>query len=423
VFQESDERPGVFGSLRDLRRHLTLAAVGGGIVAWFFGATKALILLDIATKNNLDPGRTASWIFVLYLTAGLCGLFLVLRYRQPIGMAWPIPAAVFIGNALSHKMPVEEVFGAFVLVGGIVVILGASGLVSRVMKLCPAPIMMGMVAGVFIKFGLNIIRPVADENPRMVWIWLVTFGAFVVFNLMRRISDRFPATLAALLAGVVAVAAFGQARFDAFTLSLPALRFQDVAFSMRGVLELTIPTVLTIIGANNMQAFGVMMAQDYAPPVGPVTTTGGVATIVNAFFGASTSSVAGPTTALLADPSAGPKEGRYAAAFVNAVLWILFAFCATAVVAITAVVPKAFIEMVAGLAMLGVLVSSFGGAFGGKHRIGALFALLIADWNGVLWGIGAPFWALVGGVILSRLFEPADFATEGSGKPAAVSFR
>jgi benzoate membrane transport protein len=186
---------------------------------------------------------------------------------------------------------------------------------------------------------------------------------------------------------------------------------------------LTIPTVLTILGANNMQAFGVMMAQEYKPPVAAVTTAGGLATLVNAFFGASTSSVAGPTTALLVDPSAGPKEGRYAAAFVNAVLWILFAFCATAVVAITAVVPKAFIEMVAGLAMLGVLVSSFGAAFGGKHRIGALFALLIANWNGMIGGIGAPFWALVAGVILSRLFEPADFASPGSRRAASVTFR
>lgn len=414
---------GFLSGMRDVWRHMTVAAIASGVVAWFFGATKALIILDIANKNNLDPGLTASWIFILYLTSGLTGIFLVLHYRQPIGMAWPIPAAVFIGNALSHHMPLPEIFGAFLLAGLIVLLLGWSGLVTQVMKLCPPPIVMGMVAGVFINFGINIIKPVADPSPSMVWIWLITFGIFIAFARMPGISAKFPATLAALIGGVIAVAAFGLAKFDAFNISMPVLQLQALAFSSRGFLELTVPTVLTIIGANNMQALGVLTVQGYAPPVSAITTAGGIATVINAFFGGSTSSVAGPTTALLVDPSAGPKEGRYAAGLVNAILWVAFAFCATAVVTITTAVPKPFIEMVAGLAMLGVLVSSFSAAFGGKHRLGALFAMIIANWNGVVLGIGAPFWALVAGVVLSRLFEPADFAPDDSGKPASAVFR
>ena len=174
--------------------------------------------------------------------------------------------------------------------------------------------------------------------------------------------------------------------------------------------------------AFGIAAFGVLLVEDYKPPVASITTIGGISTLVNAIFGGSPGSVAGPTTAILVDPACGEKDGRYAAALVNAVLWVAVAFCASSVVAITKVVPIAFIEMMAGLAMLGVLVSSFSVAFGSKHRIGALFAFLIAVSGIVVFKIGAPFWSLVFGVIISRLFEPGDFAKEGK-KTAAVTFR
>jgi benzoate membrane transport protein len=414
-----EKGPGFFTGLKDVWKYMTLASIGSGIVAWFFGATKALIVLDIAAKAKLPTNLVVSWIFVLYLTAGLTGIFLVLHYKQPFGMAWPIPGAVFIGAALGH-MPFPEIVGAFVLTGVLVIILGYSGLVTRVMNLIPVPIMMGMVAGVFVPFGINIIMPAVS----IPWIWVVTFGIFVIFNLMRGVSAKFPATLAALIGGTIFVTLVGQSHWSGMTFSWPSLVVPGMKFTLPGFLELTIPMTLTIVGVNNTQAFGVLMVEDYQPPVASITTVGGISTLVNSIFGGSPGSVAGPTTAILVDPACGPKEGRYAAALVNAVLWVVFAFCAPEVVAITRVVPMAFIVMMAGLAMLGVLVSSFSVAFGSKHRIGALFAFVIALSNIVVLKIGAPFWALLFGVVISRLFEPADFSREKTkGAPAAVTFR
>nr|MDA8229577.1 benzoate/H(+) symporter BenE family transporter [Desulfitobacterium hafniense] len=119
-----EKAPGFFNGLRDAWKYLTLASIGSGIVAWFFGATKALIILDIATKAKMDNDLLVSWIFILYLTAGLSGIFLVLHYKQPFGMAWPIPAAVVIGNALSNKIAMTDIVGAYMFVGRIIIIVG-----------------------------------------------------------------------------------------------------------------------------------------------------------------------------------------------------------------------------------------------------------------------------------------------------------
>ncbi len=57
-----------------------------------------------------------------------------------------------------------------------------------------------------------------------------------------------------------------------------------------------------------------------------------------------------------------------------------------------------------------VITSSMAIAFSGKkHEIGALFAFLIAASGIQILGIGATFWALVLGVIVSAIFETKDF--------------
>lgn len=57
-----------------------------------------------------------------------------------------------------------------------------------------------------------------------------------------------------------------------------------------------------------------------------------------------------------------------------------------------------------------VITSAMSIAFAGKkHEMGALFAFLIAASGIQILGIGATFWALVLGVVVSMIFETKDF--------------
>ena len=63
--------------------------------------------------------------------------------------------------------------------------------------------------------------------------------------------------------------------------------------------------------------------------------------------------------------------------------------------------------------MIGVLISSFDEAFSKKKfKIGAFFALVIAMSGITILKISSPFWALLGGVIVSFLVEPQDFKSK-----------
>jgi benzoate membrane transport protein len=59
--------------------------------------------------------------------------------------------------------------------------------------------------------------------------------------------------------------------------------------------------------------------------------------------------------------------------------------------------------------MIGVLTNAFETAFSGKFKLGAFFALIIAASGITIFKIGAPFWALTIGVIISLIMEKEDF--------------
>jgi benzoate membrane transport protein len=71
--------------------------------------------------------------------------------------------------------------------------------------------------------------------------------------------------------------------------------------------------------------------------------------------------------------------------------------------------PPAFIAALGGLAMLRVLQTAFGVAFGGKFGLGALVTFLITVADVSIFNIGAAFWGLVLGFAASWLLERKDF--------------
>jgi len=64
---------------------------------------------------------------------------------------------VLVGPALGH-LSFAEVIGAYIACGALMLALGLSGWVRRCMEAAPMPIVMAMVAGVFLRFGTGLVR-------------------------------------------------------------------------------------------------------------------------------------------------------------------------------------------------------------------------------------------------------------------------
>ncbi|WP_430468893.1 benzoate/H(+) symporter BenE family transporter [Vreelandella titanicae] len=91
--------------------------------------------------------------------AALISLFMALRYRQPICGAYTIPGAAILVGSLS-VIPFSEAIGAFIMSGLLVLILGVTGLIGRLMRWLPMPIVMAMIAGALIRFATGAVDSV-----------------------------------------------------------------------------------------------------------------------------------------------------------------------------------------------------------------------------------------------------------------------
>mgnify|MGYP005843390883 CR=1 FL=1 len=391
--------------MRNLPGFLTLPAFGHGATAWLFAVTGPfLIFVNAAKQGNLSAAELNSWIFALYFFGGVLTLILALYYRQPIPAAGTIAGGVLVGVALKH-LSFSEAIGAYLLTGTFLTLLGFTGLVKKGMELLPMPIMMGMVAGVLLPFGVGIMVSL-EKTPVVSG---AAFLAFIAVSLVKPIARRFPPVLGAIAVGLAATAVAGEASWQSLSLRLAEPIVFVPTFTLPAALELVIPLAVTVVAIQNAQGIGILVNEGYRPPINAITIASGVGSLFMGIFGSQSACIAGPMTGIIASPSTGRHEGRYAAAVVTGVLWILFGLFAPVATGISEILPSALINLLAGLALLGVLASCFGAAFTGKFRMGALFTFIITISGITLLNIGAPFWGLVGGTLISALLEPADF--------------
>ena len=162
-------------SLRQLLADLGPGYVANGFIGWLFAATAPVaIILSVGSRGGLSEAQLASWLFGAFFVNGLLTILFCWLYRQPLASFWTIPGTVLVGPALAH-LSFAEVVGAYVATGLLILLLGLSGWVRRAMQAVPMPIVMGMVAGVFLRFGLDLVRALQQDPGiagAMVVAWL-----------------------------------------------------------------------------------------------------------------------------------------------------------------------------------------------------------------------------------------------------------
>jgi benzoate membrane transport protein len=400
---------GIGAGIRDLPKSLTLSALTYGVTAWLFAVTGPfLIYVNAARQGNLSALELNSWIFGGYFVCGLLSVALSLYYRLPLLAAITIPGGVLVASALTH-LRFEEIIGAYLVTGVLITAVGATGAVKRGMEWLPMPITMAMVAGILLPFGMGIITSL-QQTPLVSGMTLI---AYLSVSLVKPLARRFPPVLGAIIVGLIAVAAVGEANWRLLTFGIAEFKFFTPQFTWPAAVELVIPLALTVIAVQNAQGIAILQNMGYRPPLDAVTITSGVGSILVAPFGSQSVCLAGPMTGIVTNPSVGPKESRYAAALVTGILWMVFGLFSPMATALSQILPASLVNLLAGLALLEVLGSCFAASFGEKFRLGALFTFLITISGIRLLNIGAPFWGLVGGTFVSALLERQDFRNRG----------
>jgi len=377
-----------------------------GFVSWLFAVSAPVaIILAIGSKGGLSEGEIASWIFGVFFINGLITILLSWLYRQPLVMLWTIPGAVLVGQSLTH-LSFAEVIGAYYGTAVLILVLGTTGWVKRAMLLVPMPIIMGMVAGVFLRFGLDLVHAVfadpAIAEP-MIAIWLI-------LTTLPKLGRKCPPIIGALIVGALVTIMLG--RFDAsLPLQIELIRpiIHTPVWSASAMIELVIPLAMTVLAVQNGQGFAVLKTADHNPPIDAVTIACGIGSAAAAVVGGVSTCLTGPANAIVV--ASGERNRQYTSGIFVGCLAVLFGLLAPTFTRLLLIAPKSLVTVLAGLAMLRVLQAAFAAAFKERFSLGALVAFLVTVADIALLNVGAAFWGLVAGLVISWLLEPADFAT------------
>lgn len=391
-------------------RALPLVDVANAVVAFLFAASAPVaVILGAGIRGGLSEDDLASWIFAAFAVNGALTVAMSAWYRQPLAFFWTIPGTVLVAAALEH-LSFAEVVGAYLLTALLLLGLGLTGWVRVAMDRIPMPIVMGMVAGVFLDFGLDWVRAFEAD---LLLVASMT-GVFVALSAVPALSRTLPPMIGVLAVGLGILAVrgdVGDAALGGAGGVLASPNLYAPVFSWAAALELVVPLAVTVIAAQNAQGIVILRAAGHAPPVTAITNACGLVSGVTAWLGCVSTCLTGPSNAILV--SGGPRERHWIAAVLLGALGILFGAFSPAVTSLLLATPAAFLSTLAGLALLRILQSAFQTAFAGRHALGSLVALLVTVGGPPILGIGAPFWALVFGVAASLVLERGDFRAGG----------
>ena len=324
-------------------------------------------------------------------------MILTVRYRQPLMTTGNIFILIFV-LSLGGELTWSELVGATMVGGIIVLVLGLTGLTSKLAAVLPPPIVYGLLAGA-------VLGLFADAFTALGSATLLVGSTLAAYFVSRAtLGDRIPALLTALVVGTL-VAVVSSENGPLPDPSWPLITATMPEFTLRAIVTATPVLVVFIALQANAPSVVYLRSQGYDPPEKVVSVISGAGTIVGSFFGPMGVSLSLPGTALVGSPDAGPRASRHRAAYVAAVVGLAVALAAGFATELMDFMPAALLNAIVGLAVLGILAQALGEITKGPLLLGPLVAFGVSVSNIEMLGLGRFFWALTLGIAVSLLLE------------------
>lgn len=368
------------------------SAFAAGILAAFVGfAGSFAIVVQGLYGVGASGAEAASGLMILSVSMGLCAVFLALRTRMPISVAWSTPGAAFLATLAPTEGGFSVAVGAFIVTAVLIILAGLWKPLGRAVSAIPKPLASAMLAGVLLPLCLAPFEAIAAYP-------YVGLPIVVVWAVVARINRLFAVPAAVLVTAVLIVAVFdvSAAEFDSLWSSPVVVR---PSFTVAGVMTIALPLFIITMAGQNITGIAVLGSFGYKLDAGAMFGWTGMFSLASAPFGGHAVNLAAITTAICAGEEAHPDpDKRYWAAIVGGVTYIIFGLTAGAAIAFISLSPPILIAAVAGLALIGALSSSLVSSLGSERdREAALITFLVTASGLSFFGISGVFWGLLAG--------------------------
>ncbi|AKN15316.1 benzoate transporter [Mycobacterium haemophilum DSM 44634] len=383
--------------------------IHAGLSIALVGYTSAFaVVLDGLQAVGATPTQATSGLAAVCLTLGLGTLWLSLRHRLPLTIAWSTPGAAVLVSTGAVDGGWPAAVGAFLLVGALMVLTGVWPRMGALITAIPAPIAQAMLAGVVLQLCLTPLRGLA-AHPLQVAPILLTWLVFTRFAPRWAVPAAFVVTL-----GMVAFTH----RSGLSGPLLPHLAWTVPRLSWAAAVGIALPLYIVTMAAQNVPGVAIMGSYGYRVPWRESMTVTGLGTLVGAFFGGHAINLAAVSAAVPASPEAHCDPARrWPAATTFGFVYLMLAALTTALTTFVAAAPAEVIGTVAGLGLLGTLGSALAAAMSGPTdlagRAPAAITFVVAASAVSLAGVGATFWALTAGLVVHAVLRPTRNLTPG----------
>ena len=256
----------------DFLRDMNVDNVSTGLVAGILGLSVGVVHISAGTAAGLDSSFIMIWVISYLMINGLFGIFMPAYYRLPMPMANSIPGALMFA-AVIPVVGLEAALGATLIAGAISLVAGLAGVMGIVMRLMPMPIVMGMVAGMLLSFGLNMVRPLENAIvPAAIMI--------LAFFLSARLLRKVPPLIVSMLAGVIYLMATG-VDLSGIQATIRFPEFIMPQFTLNAFLAYGLPLAIILVGMETPAGVGLIKGMGYKEvPANGITAVGGIGTMV-----------------------------------------------------------------------------------------------------------------------------------------------
>ncbi len=391
-----------------LRRDCSVSAITAGFLAVLISyAGPLVIFFQAARAANISTDMMSSWVWAISIGAAVSGIFLSWRLKVPVVTAWSAPGTALLVT-LFPAMTIEQAVGAYLTCAVVIFLIGMSSLFDKVVRHIPKGIAAGMMAGILFQFGVGAFKS-ASTMP------LLAFGMIAAYLVFKRVFPRYVIILV-LLTGTLLASLSGQFDVQTIALRLATPTWITPQWTWSSTLGFALPLVLVSLTGQFLPGMAILRISGYQTPAKPIIVTASLVSMMMAFFGGITIVIAAITAALCTGKDAHDNpDRRYIAGIANGVFYLIGGTFAGTIVLIFTALPKEFVAVLAGLALLGAITTNILGALHEEEHREASMITFLATASGMSFlGLSSAFWGIViGGMAYVVLNKSRTGSTPG----------
>ncbi|MBT7046639.1 MAG: benzoate/H(+) symporter BenE family transporter [Gammaproteobacteria bacterium] len=380
-------------------KYLSLPHITSGFVAVLVGYTSAVaIVFQAAAAGGATPEQISSWLWALGLGMGISGISLSMYYKNPVMIAWSTPGAALLVTSLPG-IPMNEAIAAFLFSSALITLCGVTGWFDHIMKLVPQALASAMLAGVLLRFGLDVFVAMESDFP-LVGLMLV------VYITGKHLLPRYAIPLT-FMSGVIVASLMGSIQPIHLEPSFTRPVFVMPVFSITTLIGVGIPLFVVTMASQNVPGIAVLRSHGYQTPASPLIGWTGFTGMLLAPFGGFAFNLAAITAAICMGKDVDPdKSRRYLAAIWAGVFYIIAGLFGASVTVLLSAFPVELIMAIAGLALLGTIANSLNNALSDESlREASILTFAITASGMSLLSIGSAFWGLLVGLFIYGLIN------------------